>query len=145
MHCRLDRLVGLIPLLLCAATLHAGDARLAEQLSDALGRGKIGQGRYVARIIDLTSGQELYAVDPDSPVMPASNGKLAVGAATLDFYGAEYAMKTYLALDGQDLWLIGTGDPGIGDNTLAKKHGGTTMTVLDDFAAALKKRGISQI
>ena len=118
---------------------------LAQQLDDALGRGKIGSAHYTARVIDLASGRELYSVEPDTPYMPASNGKLAPGAATLDFYGADYEMKTYLALDGQDLWLIGTGDPGIGDNNLAKKSGGTTMTVLDDFAAALKKRGVTEI
>src|SRR4051812_29720766 len=125
------------------------NATLGAQLDHALGRGEVARTHYVCRVVDLSTGRELYAVDPDLPVMPASNGKLAVGAATLDFFGADHLFKTYLALNGpkdhQDLWLIGTGDPGIGDNLLAKKTGGTTMTVLDDFAEALKKRGIKEI
>lgn len=142
----------IFPLVLCACASQRRSepqpqtsASLGSQLDEALGRGKTGAGHYTARVIDLASGRELYSVDADTPYMPASNGKLAPGAATLDFYGADYPMKTYLAVDGADLWLIGTGDPGIGDNMLAKKTGGTTMTVLDDFAVALKKRGISEI
>src|SRR5947207_9832521 len=118
-----------IPLLLCAcASQKAPDPQLAEQLDHALGRGQIGSAHYTARVIDLSTGRELYAVDPDTPYMPASNGKLAVGAATLDFFGSAQVFKTYLAIDGQDLWLIGTADPGCGDNLLATKTGGTPMT-----------------
>jgi D-alanyl-D-alanine carboxypeptidase/D-alanyl-D-alanine-endopeptidase (penicillin-binding protein 4) len=135
-----------------SGSLHGGsqtaasdDANLAATLDQVLGRGATGQAFYVARVVDPETGRELYAVDPDRPVMPASNGKIAVGAATLDFFGSKHTFKTYLAVDGDDLWLIGTGDPGTGDNTIARKYGGTTMTVLDDFAAALKKRGITHL
>ena len=47
--------------------------------------------------------------------MPASNGKLATSAAALDLFGPDATFKTYLALDGDDLWIVGTGDPGPGD------------------------------
>ena len=118
---------------------------LAEQLDRALDRGATGEARFTARVIDLSSGRELYAVNVDEPYIPASNGKLAVGAATLDQFGPDHQLKTYLALDGDDLWVIGTGDPGIGDNNLAKRSGGTTMTVLDQWATALAKRGVKSI
>lgn len=135
------------PLFLTACTSTAKPAKdaLSDRLDAALDRGKTGDAHYTARVVDLSSGKELYAVDIDEPFIPASNGKIAVSAATLDFFGADHEFKTYLAIDGQDLWLIGTGDPGAGDNTIAKKSGGTTMTLLDNFAAALKKRGISRI
>ena len=98
---------------------------------------------YAARVVDLATGQEVYAVDPDLPVTPASNGKLSVDSATLDFFGPDATFKTYLAVDGNDLWIIGTGDPGIGDSMLAKKYGGTTMTVLEHWADELRAKGIS--
>ena len=121
------------------------DAALVQQLDQALARGQTDPAHYGARVIDLKTGRELYAVDPDSPLMPASNGKLAIGSATLDFFGSKAVFKTYLAIDGDDLWLIGTGDPGIGDSLIAKKSGGTTMTVLDEWADALKEKGVTSI
>ena len=123
----------------------AHDPKLSARLDEVLRRGQTGAAKYTARVIDLATGGELYAVDPDTPFMPASNGKLAVGAATLDFFGSDYTFKTWLAIDGQDLWLIGSGDPGIGDNAIAKKSGGTTMTVLDEWADALKRRGVTNL
>ena len=120
-------------------------AALARRLDDALDRGRTDEAHYTARVIDLQTGRELYAVNIDQPYIPASNGKLAVGAAALDFFGPDHKLKTYLALDGADLWLIGTGDPGIGDNNLAKRAGGTTMTVLDQWTDALTKRGVKSI
>ena len=117
-----------------------GDPKLSAKLNEVLRRGQTDRAKYTARVIDLQSGRELYAVDSDAPFMPASNGKLAVSAATLDFFGSDHVFKTWLAIDGDDLWLIGTGDPGVGDNAIAKKSGGTTMTVLDEWADALKRR-----
>jgi D-alanyl-D-alanine carboxypeptidase/D-alanyl-D-alanine-endopeptidase (penicillin-binding protein 4) len=132
----------------CASRVAEADVRteaLAARLDEVLGRGATGSAHYAARVIDLQTGKELYAVNIDEPIIPASNGKLAVSAAALDFFGANHAFKTYLAVDGQDLWLIGSGDPGVGDNNLAKKSGGTTMTVLDQWAEALKKRKITRL
>jgi D-alanyl-D-alanine carboxypeptidase/D-alanyl-D-alanine-endopeptidase (penicillin-binding protein 4) len=128
-----------------SVTSQQDNQQLAEALDQALGRGQISPAHYTARVIDPETGRELYAVDSDTPYMPASNGKIAVGAATLDFFGSNHTFKTYLAMDGDDLWLIGTGDPGTGDNSIAKRYGGTTMTVLDDFAFALRQRGITHI
>jgi D-alanyl-D-alanine carboxypeptidase/D-alanyl-D-alanine-endopeptidase (penicillin-binding protein 4) len=128
-----------------AGATATGDSKLAAKLDQVLRRGQTGPAKYTARVIDVQSGRELYTVDPDAPFMPASNGKLAVGAATLDFFGSDYTFKTWLAIDGQDLWVIGTGDPGIGDNAIAKKSGGTTMTVLDEWADALTRRGVTKL
>ncbi|MEA2736562.1 MAG: hypothetical protein QOE14_3013, partial [Humisphaera sp.] len=128
-----------------AGARSASDPKLAAKLDDVLRRGQTGPAKYTARVVHLKSGRELYAVDVDTPFMPASNGKIAVSAAALDFFGGDHKFKTYLALDGQDLWLIGTGDPGIGDNAIAKKSGGTTMTVLDEWADALKRRGVTKL
>src|SRR2546423_7291088 len=76
-----------------------------------------------ARVIDLSSGKELYAERADEPFIPASNNKLPVSAAALDRVGIDHTFQTYLAYDGEDIWLIGTGDPATGDPRLAKKYG----------------------
>jgi D-alanyl-D-alanine carboxypeptidase/D-alanyl-D-alanine-endopeptidase (penicillin-binding protein 4) len=146
--CRRPQIVALLiaNVLAAGACTSAGrEGKLEARLDEVLRRGQTGQAHYTARVLDLQSGRELYAVDADAPYMPASNGKLAPSAATLDFFGSKTTFKTYLARDGEDLWLIGTGDPGIGDNPIAKAHGGTTMTVLDNWADALKKLNVQRV
>ncbi|MBA2707339.1 MAG: D-alanyl-D-alanine carboxypeptidase/D-alanyl-D-alanine-endopeptidase, partial [Gemmatimonadaceae bacterium] len=51
----------------------------------------------------------------------------------------------YLAIDGDDLWLTGTGDPATGDPAISKANKRTTTSMLDEWAEALKKRGITRI
>ncbi|MDQ3440728.1 MAG: D-alanyl-D-alanine carboxypeptidase/D-alanyl-D-alanine-endopeptidase, partial [Planctomycetota bacterium] len=104
-----------------------------------------GNVKFAARIIELDTGRELYANLPDEPFLPASNGKLPVSAAALDTFGASRTFDTHLALSGDDLWLIGTGDPAIGDPAIEKKRGRLPTSVLDDWATTLMKRGVTQI
>src|SRR6185437_8908713 len=124
---------------------HAPATALERRLDEVLHRVQDAPQHYTARVVDLATGKEVYSVDADTPYMPASNGKLSVGAATLDCLGPDYTFKTYLALDGNDLWIIGTGDPGIGDAMIARKYGGTTMTVLEHWADELRAKGVAHI
>jgi D-alanyl-D-alanine carboxypeptidase/D-alanyl-D-alanine-endopeptidase (penicillin-binding protein 4) len=98
-----------------------------------------------ARVVQAWDGKELYATRSEDSFIPASNMKLLATAAAVDRWDGDHTFKTYLAMDGQDLWLIGTGDPGVGDPQIAKKRGGTTVTVLQQWADALKARGITHI
>jgi len=100
-----------------------------------------------ARIVELPAKRTLYADNPTIPVIPASNMKLLVTAAALDFFGPDHQFKTWLVIDGDDLWIIGGGDPGTSDPSIAGKRmaGGTPMTLLEEWSAALKARGVSQI
>ena len=83
--------------------------------------------------------------EPDRPVIPASNGKLPNAAAALDHFGPRHTFKTWLALDGDDLRLIGGGDPGCGDEVIATAHHAKTTTMLDEWADALNSRGVTRI
>jgi D-alanyl-D-alanine carboxypeptidase/D-alanyl-D-alanine-endopeptidase (penicillin-binding protein 4) len=117
-----------------------------EQRLDAVLNRKASTGAIVAaRVIDLESGRELYARAIDEAMIPASNMKLFTTAAGLDSLGAEHSFKTYLAMDGEDLWVIGTGDPATGDPRLAKAAGKKPTAMFDDWAEALKARGVSRI
>lgn len=98
-----------------------------------------------ARVVTLPERQELYARAADEPYTPASNMKLPVSAAGLDMFGAEHTFKTYLAVDGDDLWVIGTGDPGIGDPRLARRGGAGVTGVFDEWAEALRARGVEHV
>ncbi len=119
------------------------DAKLDEVLRDRAAP----QTLLAARVIELPTRRELYASGDDQPMIPASNMKLFITSAALDFFGADHVFKTYFALDGDDLWIIGTGDPGVGDDAIAGRRTtkGKTMTVLEDWSRALKARGVSRI
>ncbi len=106
-----------------------------------------GSGAIVsARFLDAGSGSLIYETpNADYPFKPASNMKLLVSAAALDFYGPGHVFKTYLALDGEDLWIIGTGDPGTGDPKIAKQRDALPTTMLDEWANALVAKGITEI
>jgi serine-type D-Ala-D-Ala carboxypeptidase/endopeptidase (penicillin-binding protein 4) len=130
----------------CASQKHAGhDPQLAAKLDEVLSRRAESGAIYSARVVDLSNGRELYARDADRPVIPASNMKLPVSAAALDRFGPDHVFKTYLKFDGQNLWLIGTGDPGPGDPRIAAANGDKPTSMFDRWAEALKSQGIASI
>ncbi len=90
--------------------------------------------------IDLETGQEIYARNPDLAVNPASNTKLLTTAAALALLGPEHRYETSIwadRLDGDtvegDLYLVGGGDPALvtGD--------------LYELAASLRAAGIRKV
>ncbi len=124
----------------------AKPTELAEKIDAVLHRLDDTGAIVSARFLEVPSGNVLYETDnTDYPFKPASNMKLVISATGLDHFGAGHTFKTYLAMDGDDLWIIGTGDPATGDPVIAKQYGGTTTTILDDWAKALKDRGVTEV
>jgi D-alanyl-D-alanine carboxypeptidase/D-alanyl-D-alanine-endopeptidase (penicillin-binding protein 4) len=141
------RLAALLLLgLLAGCSSHpAPSTTLEARLDTALNRNAATGAIFSARVIDLQTGRELYARSPDQPMIPASNMKLFVTAAALDFLGADYRFKTWLAIDGGDLWVIGAGDPAVGDPRMARAAGKKPTAIFDDWTEALRKRGVTRI
>lgn len=139
-------LAGLLLILTgCSSPRIAHDPKLAARLDPVLDR-YADKGVVIhARVLELPSRCEIYARRIDKPCTPASNFKLLTSAAGLDMFGADYKVKTYLAMDGDDLWLIGTGDPACGDPRLAKAAGRTPVSMLQDWVTAIEQRGIRRI
>lgn len=98
-----------------------------------------------ARIIELPSGRELYARDADRPMLPASNFKLVTTATALDLFGPDRTFPTRLALAGQDVYLIGGGDPGLGDPTIAGWSKKQPLDHFEPFLRALHERGLTHL
>lgn len=129
----------------CGATKLRHDPHLCAQLDEVLQRHADTGAMLSGRVVDLESGTELFRLNADTAVMPASNMKLVTSSTFLDQFGPVHTFDTYLARDSNDLWVIGTGDPAVGDRPLAKRRGGTTITVLDDWVAELRKQNITRI
>lgn len=120
-----------------AATIQAPN--LQKKLQDAL-KDKGLEGAIAAvHVVDLESGQELFAHQADEPVNPASNMKLLTAAAALHVLGPDHTLQTKLIAksvsDGvvHNLTLQGHGEP-----LLQYRH-------LVAWALTLKRQGITRV
>jgi len=94
-----------------------------------------------ACVIDLRTGSTVFTHNADAPLLPASNTKVFVMAAALKVLGAEFRFQTRLATDGTNLYLIGDGDPGLGDPKIHQRHGHSITSDFEQWADALKTAG----
>lgn len=120
-------------------------ALLTARLDAMLAVQPAAKGRLSAQVIDLDSGEIIYANHATDPLIPASNMKLLMMSAAVDMLGVDYKYQTVLAVRDVDLVILGSGDPTLGDDRLAVESGTSITSVLHEWAEALKKAGIRQI
>jgi len=87
----------------------------------------------------------LFRHQSDIPLMPASNLKIVTTSAFLDRFGPTWKFRTVLLMKDSDLFLIGDGDPTLGDAEMLKRLGWDVDTVFKAWADALKQRGVSSV
>lgn len=97
-----------------AAEAHAGPLRAL--LADPALRG----ARVGILVVDLETGDVVFERNPTRPLVPASNQKLFISAATLARWGPAHRFETPVLIDGEVdeagvlhgvLWIVGRGDP----------------------------------
>lgn len=138
-------LVSLAALVL-APTARAQDvsARIIELIRAA----DLGQGAVVGvSIIDCRTGTSVAAYNEDEALQPASNMKLLTTGAALAILGPDYTFKTRVAVSGDDLLLIGSGDPALGDPEVLS-HMEPPMTADDMLAAVaggVQRAGVTSV
>lgn len=93
-------------------------------------------------VVSADTGKTIFAHRSREPMIPASNMKLAVTAAALHYLGADYVFETRIGLRGQDLVVLGGGDPLLGEPGL---HGPTTVWIFEQIAEDLLNQGIQSI
>ncbi|HEX2643312.1 MAG TPA: D-alanyl-D-alanine carboxypeptidase, partial [Thermoanaerobaculia bacterium] len=100
-------------------------------------------------IVELDSGQTVYAYNADEPRVIASNTKLFTTAAALDALGPGAFFETRLVMRGRleddtlrgDLGVVGGGDPAIS----GRDYDGDSYAVFRDWARELRARGIRRV
>lgn len=125
--------------------VRADAASLERELAVAVSRLPHAQTQSGVAITDLTSGTPTFNSQADAVLIPASNAKVFVMAAALRELGPGFEFETRLAFDGQHLYLIGDGDPGLGDEKIHRARGESILAPYERFADALKARGITQV
>ncbi len=98
-----------------------------------------------AKVVDLTTGEVLLEHDAERKLIPASNQKLWVLAAAAVDLGASFTFRTVLASQGNDLCVIGGGDPGFGDPEFVKARGESITGELERWASAVAAKGVKSL
>jgi D-alanyl-D-alanine carboxypeptidase/D-alanyl-D-alanine-endopeptidase (penicillin-binding protein 4) len=135
---------------LCALLLiHPARADLTSEIRGLLqdkSFAKAQMGVEVLRLGDKAGDSvALFKHDSDIPLMPASNLKLVTTSAALEKLGPNFKFRTVLAKRGNDLILIGDGDPTFGDGEAMRRVGWDITTVYKQWIDLLKKQNVSSI
>jgi D-alanyl-D-alanine carboxypeptidase/D-alanyl-D-alanine-endopeptidase (penicillin-binding protein 4) len=95
-------------------------------------------------VVEDDAGALLYAHNPSTLLMPASNRKLFTAAAVSDCIGFDHRFPTELWLDGKDVILRGGGDPSLGGR-YAFDRDAVFKPLVDALTRALHARGIREV
>jgi len=108
--------------------LARSDSTLERRLAKSLRVPHVSRALSAAVAFDLTTGQQLFALNDTLPLVPASNEKLALTFALLTTLGPRHRIETSVeaagtiengTLDGR-LVLVGGGDPTLSSGDLAR-------------------------
>jgi D-alanyl-D-alanine carboxypeptidase/D-alanyl-D-alanine-endopeptidase (penicillin-binding protein 4) len=94
---------------------------------------------------DAATGEVLYANAAHTPLKPASLLKLLVSAAAIEHFSGKFTYETNIYLHDGALYVVGSGDPGLGDERLVKRRGEPRDAPFEAWAAALRERGITAL
>ncbi len=113
---------------------------LAGEISGLLASGQLRGARVGINIVELTrtGPSPVFSYHARTPLMPGSNGKLLTMSAIYDRLGPHASIKTRLYQVGDNLVIVGGGDPALGDPVLCRRAGWKVTTVFDNWAAHLK-------
>jgi D-alanyl-D-alanine carboxypeptidase/D-alanyl-D-alanine-endopeptidase (penicillin-binding protein 4) len=102
-------------------------------------------------IIDLSSGEEVYALNSEKLMIPASTMKLVTSAAALQVLGPDYRFQTKIGYTGEivdgtlhgDMVIIGGGDPALGSEYFMNHY--FQPNFLQTWAMQVKAAGINRV
>lgn len=129
------------------ATPLFAQSSLDARLNDLLARKEV-QGALVGLDIMEVGPQgpvPIFAHQAEALLTPASCQKLLTTGAAFMKYGPKATFKTQVSRAGEDLVLVGSGDPGLGDVKLGAEHGETLTNAFDVWAQQLKQKGITRL
>ena len=106
-----------------------------------------GNAIWGVRVRSLKTGETLFATNPGTLLMPASNMKVVTMAAAAERLGWDYTFQTKVVAAGTieggvlkgDLVVVGSGDPALG----GRPTDGTA--VFDNWADQIRAAGITAI
>jgi len=126
---RCSRALSLVVLLASLArSAAAQEASLSQALEEFLRAPALRGARVGVVVEDLATGRRLAEHLADVDLVPASNQKLLISAASLEHWGPAHRFETPILVEGAiadgvldgTLWIVGQGDPSFVSETLWK-------------------------
>ncbi len=102
----------------------------------------LGEATCSLYVADLDDGEMIVQRQPDRSMIPASNMKLVTTATALAVLGGDFHFSTKLLQRGDDLIVVGDGDPGFGDARLLAEVGLAQLTGNGNVSADGKRPGL---
>lgn len=96
-------------------------------------------------VIDIAEGRTIFTRRADEPLVPASTMKLFVMATALNDLGLSFSFETVLGTRGDDLVIVGGGDPGFGDGKLHRLRDESITAHFSRWARALTTHNLTTI
>ncbi len=112
----------------------AGAQPLNAAVEGLIANQQLGSSRIGVYAIDLRTGEELASFLADTPMIPASNMKLLTSGAFVSVLGADYVFRTEVWRSGDDVVIVGDGDPALADPELLAEMGISVKEFLDLWA-----------
>ena len=94
-------------------------ADLQSDVSRIVAKTELFNGRAGVCVIDTATNTTLVELQARDGMIPASNQKILTSCAALHILGPEFKFQTRLLRSGDDLILVGDGDPTFGDMELS--------------------------
>lgn len=148
-------MVRLLTVLLLALACLPAEAQLARTLDALLDDPDFEDAFWGVHVVDLATGETLYARNERRHFIPASTMKLLTTAAALDRLGPGFRYTTTLYMDGErtgsaldgHLVVRGSGDPTIGDRRFTSSFptDGDPLAVFRGWADSLAQRGVTSV
>jgi len=103
------------------------------------------QTTFSIHFCEAESGRTIYAHQSHTPLIPASNIKIITTAAAVDQLGGDFVYETLIGLLGENLAVIGSGDPLTGDAVLAEEKSQDIYHIFQQVLSALQRREINEL
>jgi serine-type D-Ala-D-Ala carboxypeptidase/endopeptidase (penicillin-binding protein 4) len=129
--------------------LHAQE-NFENTVSKVLGKPDYENASVGIEVVDLSSGEELYSLNAQKLLIPASTMKLITIATAFEILGADYRFQTMIGFTGEisrdkvlkgDLVLTGGADPALGSEYFQDHY----HHFLQHWAQQIKNAGIDKI
>lgn len=139
--------IGLLVTSWTVESARAADRReLAAAIKQLVTSPKVGGMRVGVHVEELGDNPAIiYQQHAEELFKPASNMKIVTTAAAMCVMSPEFTYRTVLGVRGEDLVIIGSGDPSTGDPKMAAAAREDVTATFQEWARQLKARGITSI
>ncbi len=142
----LYRRAGLAAVMLWLAVASAASGQSLQARLERLAQSAdIGEADCAFHVLDLNDGLAVAESDSDKPMIPASNMKLVTTAAAIVLLNDAFTFTTRLYRHGDDLVVIGDGDPAFGDPQILAAMGMDIENLLMRWVDVIQRAGITDI